>query len=128
MPKPWPSLLSILIGMAFLIYYYYQNKKRNNLLRFGEEAEGVIISLKPHSETNSPVIHFVTNRGVSITKEYEVGSESYKIGQKVKVLYDPVAPNEFTLRNDNSTIIVKYMFLLIGVGFIIFGASELFNF
>ena len=126
MPKPWPSLLSIIIGMAFLIYYRYRNKKRNDLSKYGEEAEGVIVSFK-HGR-DEPVIDFVTRDGVSMTEEYHIGSTSYKIGQKVQVLYDPVTPKEFTLRNDNSTIVVKYMILLIGVGFIIFGVSELFNF
>jgi hypothetical protein len=126
MPKPWPSLLLILLGMVFLIFHHYWKKKRKNLLKYGEEAEGTIVSFK-HGR-DEPVIHFVTLSGASITKEYDVGSSWYKIGQKVQVLYDPADPKEFTLRNDNSTFVVKYMILLIGVGFIIFGVSELFNF
>ena len=80
-----------------------QHKKRVFLSKNGLPTDGIVIRLEqdkdPDSSAYYPVIQFTTLNRETVAVRHNFGSQpaSYHVGQKVQVLYDPLAPKEFVI-------------------------------
>lgn len=122
------------IGLIFLLVSLgIKNYIKKKIKTCTFETIGTIIDLKRRVSGSAgsvqtsyhPVIQYSTEYGKSIVKESSFGGSEarYKIGQTIRVFYDPSNPEEFYLPDDNIAKIVTLVFSLVGIGMIIIGAA-----
>lgn len=119
---PWYDYLFMLvIGVAFTYAGILQKRKRAGLLGKGIKAEGEVSELvfggaTKNSSVYYPVIRFLTLEKEWVTQKYDIGgsSNAYHLGDKVKVIYDPENPLNFTI-DDTRAKVVGPLFAVIGI-------------
>lgn len=119
---PWYDYLFMLcIGVAFIYAGVLQRRKRGRLLGNGIKVEGVVFELADGGSTRNstfyyPVIRFLTMEKEWVAQKYDIGGSSnvYHIGDKVKVIYDPENPTNFTI-DDTRAKVAGPLFKVIGI-------------
>lgn len=109
-----------IFGAAFMliaiIFLFQWRKMSNNGIR----AEGIVVELqrRKNSRSTFPVVSFKTIGNISVTKIPDFSSfpARVKVGDKVKVIYNPDDPNDFMVESGPARSIA---FLLIGLAMII---------
>jgi len=122
MEIPWYDYLFMLcIGVAFIYAGIFQQRKRGRLLGIGIKVDGVVFELVKGSSTKNstfyyPVIRFLTMEKEWVTQKYDIGGSSnvYHEGDKLKVIYDPENPLNFTV-DDTRAKIAGPLFKVIGI-------------
>lgn len=102
--------------MIALIFLFKLRKMTNHGIR----TEGTIVELqrRKYSRSTFPVVSFQTIGNILITKVPEFSSfpGNVKVGDRVKVIYNPDDPNDFIVESGPARSIG---FLLIGLALII---------
>lgn len=128
-PPACPFLLGLL--MAYSSISAINLQKRLHVK--GIECTGIIVDFSTDNEGDKTlVIQFTTTNGEIIKNKpyiYSSGgitasfSSRMTINESVSILYDPDNPNEYIIAGDKlSNNATSILFLLIGIGLIIFGA------
>jgi hypothetical protein len=97
------TAFSVGIGSAFLYAAFKHYRKRTFLAQNGLRVEGTIIKLEedddPDSSSLYPVVRFAMLNREILTLRYNFGSypAAFHLGQRVQILYDPLAPKEFII-------------------------------
>ncbi|GAB4298283.1 MAG: hypothetical protein Kow0068_22210 [Marinilabiliales bacterium] len=138
-------ILSIIIGVAVIIFGIYSYFSQKEFLENSVETVGVVVDVvqdyssvnirsKKYSSDNSmvfkPVVEFQDKNGNTYTFKSSRGSKylkTYEIGKKLTVLYNPDNPEKAMLKsaaNKSTTYIsgaAGILFILIGLGAKLFG-------
>ena len=103
-----------------------QYRKRAYLRKNGVQTEGTVIELEadksPKSRSLYPVVRFTTLTRKTVTLRYNFGSypAAFQPGQRVQILYDPLAPEKFVIGvgdTDWRTVVIALMGLFfLGLG------------
>jgi hypothetical protein len=109
------SLAVIMVALKILLTI-------KKIAKVGIETEGVIIkmdleqSIDQSSNIRYPVVRFLTDKNIWITKTSNIGviPGMYKMGKKITVVYQSNAPDNFFIK-DNVTYIVPISMIAIGV-------------
>lgn len=96
---------AVFMGMSGVFTYaaFIQQRKRNLLRKKGLIADGIVVCLErdddPESNILYPVVQFTTLKSEIIRVRHNFGSypASFRVGQQVSILYDPLNPREFVL-------------------------------
>jgi len=125
----------LVIGIGVILYALFRKSPVESWLQKAEKSEGIIfeISSNGRNDSNSEdivVVRFVTKELEWITAQYknEFGlfyTGQYTIGEKVDVLYNPDAPQQFKLLTKQSESTVRIILTLIGFVFLVIGAYKL---
>lgn len=85
-------LIGPAVTLAAGVFFYL---KRQRLVRGGHEVEGEVIEMQEQGRELVPIIRFTTRSGDTILYRYRVSQGMrLKMGQKVKLLYNPNKPTE----------------------------------
>ncbi|EHQ24531.1 DUF3592 domain-containing protein [Mucilaginibacter paludis] len=126
-------LVLFAIGFGVLLIGILKRNERRSLLRSGIRAEGVIVQVINNGYSRStiyyPVVRFLTADDDWVTETYGVGGNkwSYKEGEAVKVIYDPLNPGRFLVDDVRSKptspmfISVGTVLILVSIGLLILG-------
>ncbi|WP_133273432.1 DUF3592 domain-containing protein [Hymenobacter radiodurans] len=94
----------ILLGGAFLYVARYLYQKRANLKKTGIETSGIVYRFQKQDDDNesvtyAPVFRFVTFSEEVVFVQHWLGSgrPSLRVGQEVRILYNPLNPQEYVL-------------------------------
>jgi len=122
---PLAGVLSFIIGLI-----KYRTYKR--LTKSGTQTEGIIVDLIEERDDGTshfwPVVKFknVNQFWVTIKADISVNSYSkYKKGDLVSILFDENNPEKFII-NDGQYINGIYVFIIIGLIFLVYGLLVLF--
>lgn len=129
-------LIPLIIGVWALYYLSERVKKDKHILSKGVTAEGTIFDFADstsYDESSSdsirhPIIRFVTQKEEWITEQYHIAEFGMKIGDKVKVTYDPDEPRTFLIEARTSVTIIYILCGLVGVGGIVCGLYQLIDY
>lgn len=105
--------LVILIGRYMFI-------RGHKLSANGVKTEGVVIDLRTNSDGRFPVVKFNTLSGDEIIRESNYSAGDERVAGKVKIIYDPVNPESFTINGMGGEMMGPVVILL--GAFMIFGA------
>jgi len=100
--------------------------KQKKIKANGFEATGVIYELSQSTNPNDniifPVIRFLTDKNIWITKKSNLGTAPglYKKGQKVKIIYQKDDPENFFINNP-SKYLIPLVAILISVAMLGYG-------
>lgn len=131
----------IIAGIVFFFIAFFSKSSVKRLATAGESCDGIIFKLgytenislnRSDSITKDKItVRFVTKRQEWITEGLNtdfmiIWTGQFKEGQKVRVLYDPDNPSDFTILNSQSPRLVKAAFILIGSICVAVGIYKLF--
>lgn len=109
-----------LFGAVFIMIATIFLFKWRKMTHTGIRTEGTIVELqrRKNSRSTFPVVSFQTIGNISITKVPDFSSfpAKIKVGDKVRVIYNPNDPNDFVVESGPARSIG---FLLIGLALII---------
>jgi hypothetical protein len=118
----------IFIIISIKILYSIQTISRE-----GIKTEGVIFDIEQESGANNssnnyPIVRFLTNQNIWITKRSKIGfiPGLYKKGKKVLVIYKEDNPEVFYIK-DSLTFIIPILMISAGAIFIIISVLRLIN-
>lgn len=126
-------LVLFAIGFGVLLIGVLKRNERRSLLRSGVRVDGVIVQVINNGYNRStiyyPVVRFLTEEEDSVTETYGVGGNkwSYKEGETVKVIYDPLNPGRFLLDDVRSKptspmfISIGAVLIMVSIGLLILG-------
>ena len=116
-----------IIGLTLLGGALYLYKDKQAFLKKAEVTQGTVIELLRTKSDNSitycPVVAFTTKAGTKISFSSSVSSNppSYNEGENVEVLYDPINPNNATIKGFKSLYLGVLIVGIIGTAFFILG-------
>ena len=134
--SPEVGILTFLaIGLVSIFLFLRISHKMANFNKTGLDAEGVIFEIEwehntvgKHSASASyPVIRFVTNDGLWITKRYHQSGILIRQGQKVRVKYNPENPEDFVITSGQFRW-SAYIFLVSGIVALIIAIFKVFQY
>lgn len=120
-------LIFILIGIVLIIWGNFKFTEYKRLIQSGIKTEGIVFSIESEYTTPTdgvanyyPVIRFTTQEKEWITERYGLSSRPcpYKVGESVKIIYDPNDNKKFIIDNGNARLLGP-MIMILGVLFII---------
>jgi hypothetical protein len=119
--------LFIMLGLTVLAGIYWVHTEQIEFAGIAQTTTGTVIDLRRGTGKNAgyyPTVQFLTRRERLYTFESAMTSD-HQIGDKVEVLYNPEAPEEAVIAEDNSITTNKGMWFAIGIGlvFVVVGAS-----
>ena len=92
-------IVLFIAGLAILLIGIYRYGQRVQLLKTGVRVGGFVFQVINNGNGNYyyPVVRFVTNSNDTVTEKYKVTANqwSYKEGQNVQIIYDPLNPGHF---------------------------------
>ena len=102
------TVFFVSLGSFFMYGAARQHRKRTFLRNNGLQAEGTVVRLEadknPKSKALFPVVRFTTLTHGTITLRYNLGNypAGFQLGQRVPLLYDPLAPERFVIVTEAS--------------------------
>lgn len=112
------------IGLLFLLATAILFIRVLALLAQGNHAEGTVIRLVEDQEDHmfAPVVEFTTSNGKTAEFTHPIyENPPYKIGQRVKVLYNRNNPGVAKIRTFSSMYLLPLILGVIGAGFVAAG-------
>lgn len=123
------------LGVVFTIIGLNRRNMRIRMLKTGTMVDGEVVDIKrvlsndteSSGYTYSPVIKYTTVEERSVIKAYEITSYPcpYKIGDKLKVIYDHDDDEQFIL-NDSPSLFIETVFFGAGIVLLICTAVQFF--
>lgn len=113
----------VLFGSVFAAAGGFVFYRGHRLVRTGQRAEADVVDLRwsPHSEVYFPVVAFRAADGRAVEARTRTGRNppAVRVGQRVRVIYDPGAPHVVMIDSfEGRGTLVAAMFVLVGVGII----------
>ena len=113
----------VLFGLVFAAAGGFVFYRGHRLVRAGQRAEADVVDLhwSHHSEVYYPVVAFRTADGRAVEARTTAGRNppAARVGQRVRVIYDPGAPHVVMIDSfDGRGTLVAAVFVLVGVGLI----------
>ena len=131
------KVLTIIVGVIFLGVGIFMFIRNNNLIKkCTEEVDGIVVDMKEDYSSDDdgtsyiyyPIIEYkVGEEIIKGTMDKGSSNPSYKIGDKVTILYNPNNKNEFIVKGDKSSSIFSVVFIGLGILVIILGIVLLFK-
>jgi hypothetical protein len=94
-------IVLFIAGLTILLIGIYKNTQLVQLRKTGIRVEGIIFQVINSGGGDSyfPVVRFTTNANDTVTQKYKISTNwwSYKEGQNVQVIYDPINPGNFII-------------------------------
>ncbi|MDF2188925.1 DUF3592 domain-containing protein [Paraflavitalea sp. CAU 1676] len=125
-------LIPMIVGLWAIYYLSERIKEDKHVLRNGLPAEGIVcdfdesaISESSEMDLKYPIVRFVTQKGEWITERYYVADSRMKLGDTIKVIYDPENPSTFLVEARNAPVTTYILWSLIGAGGILWGFYQL---
>lgn len=126
-PPPVIAGVCLPLGVGALVWLIFALRGQRRFMRTAHRASGVVQGLSKQAYGRSalffPVVHFTTDRGVTISAESKTGRDqnAYRIGQTVPVLFDPDHPTDMRIDSFSSRWIGAiipgfFALVLLGVG------------
>jgi hypothetical protein len=121
------QLAGLVLGVFFTGWAFVRRNHRLRLLQNGVVANGKVIRIEeiPSDDgfTYKPVIEFHTSAKETVTKMSQLSTNPcpYKVGDAIKVIYDPQNIDDFTL-NDGPALSVEIVFFAIGITALVYAA------
>lgn len=122
--------LFLVIGVGLLIGSFFLYKTTHKFIKSSREAYGKVVDIKNTDETSYPIVEFQTENGKNIqfTSSYGANPSPYVLNEPVKVLYNPIAPQEARINSFLSLWLgllltgpMALIFLAVALGTIFFG-------
>lgn len=116
-------------GLLFLMVAVFWAKNTRTFVGHASTARGTVIDLvrqqSSDSDTYAPVVRFVTDTGETIEFKSNTSSNppSYTNGERVEVLYSPLAPRDAKIDGFFSLWAGPIMFGAVGSIFLVVGAG-----
>lgn len=130
------EIIGLLIAAIFVIWAFGRRNHRLKLLQTGVAADGKVINIEQVTSNDPdgvnyryrPVIEFPISKTETVTKTPEISTYPcpYKVGDKIKVIYDPANIDDFTL-NDGPAVTIEIALFVIGVAALIYTAIQFFT-
>ena len=122
----------IVIGIVFT-FLNVQNLRQNNYLqKNGIATTGKIVAIEEVEDEGilyRPILECRTFRNETIKEKLDGRNpNSLEIGQEVEVFYDAEIPTEFIINTDYEMKYKNYIFILVGIFFLIAGICKYLNF
>jgi uncharacterized protein YneF (UPF0154 family) len=116
-----------LVGLGLLTAGAMVYLHTERFIARASEAEGAVVELERRGSVYHPVVSFNAQDGKSVTFASSIGSSppSYRKGEKVRVLYDPVNPQEARIEGIFSLWLPVMILWGIGGVFFLIGGSFL---
>jgi hypothetical protein len=126
-------MVLFVIGLAILLIGIARSNEKRRLLRSGIRVNGTVFQVVNDGHSNSttyyPVVRFLTKEKDWVTERYKIGANqwSYKEGQDVKVIYDPLNPGKFLLDDVRSKALSPVfiyggaLLIVIAIGLLVLG-------
>lgn len=126
-------MVLFVVGLALFLFGWVKYRERRRLLRTGIRAKGVVFQVINNGNSSSttyyPVVRFLTAANDWVTEKYRTGGNrwTYKEGDTVNVVYDPLNPGRFILddtRLKNTApgfIFGGVLLIIISVGLLVLG-------
>lgn len=121
----WP----ILVGVIALLFGFFMIINGNSLFeRCTKETTATVIQLENSNSDNKvelyyPVIEYEVNGDVySGESSIGVKSDKYKVGQKIKIFYNPNEVSEFMLEKNKFSRYIGVFSFITSIVFITFGS------
>ncbi len=116
----------LFLGIVFIIVSMTLMSKRNKIIQNGIEVEGVIFDFEASHVSNNnflkyPIIRFVTEEGLWITKTSDYSFPFLKKGSKVTVIYNKDKPEDFIFKTSIDISKLAYLFLIPGIIILLIG-------
>ncbi len=140
---PLQAIIFCLIGIICIIVSLYSKFDNKNLKETGVAADGIICSLENSSNQSNTdsfstnvkdviTVRFLTKDNVWITERVRSNfliayTGQYKLGETVKVIYDPNKPSNFIIESKQSERIGRVILGLAGLILLIVGIFQYFN-
>ena len=116
-----------LAGVAGILFGIRKRREMKQRLSTGEHADGEVVDVEferdpadPAYGYYYPIVSYKTMTGAPVLKKYTINTYKgeYKIGDKVKVVYDPADPEKFLIDNGSASQ-VGPVFIWMGAAFLI---------
>lgn len=126
----WPPLSIIGISLFVILIAVKALITQKKIAMNGLEADGVIFELSQPGNANEnsvyPIVRFVTNTQIWITEKSKTGVVPgvYKIGKKVKVIYNKDSPEDFFI-NDSFRYTVPIIMIIGSIAILSFASYKL---
>lgn len=117
------------VGLALLTVAVVSATNTRAFVAHANNAHGTVIEMirrqSSDSDTYAPVVRFVTEAGEAIefTSRTSSNPPSYATGERVEVLYRPLAPRDARINDFGSLWAGSIMFAAIGSTFFLIGAG-----
>lgn len=121
------NLIIVFISFVMLTLGLLRWQKGKKLNEIGKITEGIIFknnfkSSYDNSGMYYPVVRFLTEDKVWITKELDIGSSpAMKEGKKVNLIYDPQNPNDVTFYSELNLKIFPIGLTVLGLSGLVYG-------
>lgn len=122
------KLVVCLVGAILFAVGMYNSKKRRKFLREGKEITAEVVDYQAQMDNTWAYVLAYTPPGskriVAVDSVYHSNKERRtrkKIGEKLKIVYHPKKPMEFTLKNEGGLQMGFYLMMLAGIGFAVLG-------
>lgn len=130
--RMWWVWLFPLIGVGLLIGSAFAWAQARRFVASAQRCVGEVVEYSEHDSTDddghtthmyAPIIRFTPPGGSTVEKACDISSNrrEYKLGQRVRVLYDPSNPEEFKLDNVGHLYFAPGILTFLGVVFTIVG-------
>jgi hypothetical protein len=119
------EIIALAVAVICISWGFYRRNQRIRLVEKGIVVDGEVVHIKKiasnDADTNridytfKPVIKYLTKDNQWITKDsiYSTNPCPYKVGDKLKVVYDPDKVEDFTL---NDGVAVSVEIIIFGAG------------
>ena len=132
----YKPLLSLTLGLILIFVIKGRDERKRKILSNCKETVGLVVDQEKGFRSSGggdspvyyPILRFETDDEILIKQTYTEGRKpiKYATGQEVTIQYLVDDPKEFLIKGDD-TRLAYGIFLLIGIGFILYSAFLLFN-
>ena len=124
----WGKLVVCLVGVILFAVGMYNSGKRRRFLKEGKEIVAEVVDYQAQMDNTWAYVLAYTPPGskriVAVDSVYHSNKERRtrkKVGEKIKIVYNPRKPRQFTRKNETGLATGFYLMMLAGIGFVALG-------